>query len=129
MEGEASEGQGAGHNTGHSTGHVMGKSIGKGLGKGKFVGGKGPKRYRLGPILQDGKQIRKPTLRRLARRGGIKRISADYYDEIRGILVAKLTNVLTYALVYCKSAKRSTLFPSDVLFALKRINEPLYGFD
>ncbi|KAF5673572.1 histone h4 [Fusarium heterosporum] len=32
----------------------------------------------------------KPAIRRLARRGGVKRISAGIYDEIRGALRARL---------------------------------------
>jgi hypothetical protein len=31
--------------------------------------------------------------RRLARRGGVKRISANIYDEIRGVIKSRLTEV------------------------------------
>ena len=49
---------------------------GKGLGKG------GAKRHRK--ILRDNIQgITKPAIRRLARRGGVKRISASQYPESR----------------------------------------------
>ncbi|KAA8565880.1 hypothetical protein EYC84_009694 [Monilinia fructicola] len=52
---------------------------GKGLGKG------GAKRHRK--ILRDNIQgITKPAIRRLARRGGVKRISAMIYEETRGVL-------------------------------------------
>jgi histone H4 len=49
---------------------------GKGLGKG------GAKRHRK--ILRDNIQgITKPAIRRLARRGGVKRISASKYSQAR----------------------------------------------
>ena len=59
---------------------------GKGLGKG------GAKRHRK--ILRDNIQgITKPAIRRLARRGGVKRISAMIYEETRGVLKTFLENV------------------------------------
>uniref|UniRef100_A0A0D3F8Z9 Histone H4 n=1 Tax=Oryza barthii TaxID=65489 RepID=A0A0D3F8Z9_9ORYZ len=52
---------------------------GKGLGKG------GAKRHRK--VLRDNIQgITKPAIRRLARRGGVKRISGLIYEETRGAL-------------------------------------------
>ncbi|ONH70175.1 Histone H4 [Cyberlindnera fabianii] len=68
---------------------------GKGLGKG------GAKRHRK--ILRDNIQgITKPAIRRLARRGGVKRISALIYEE--------------------------TVTSLDVVYALKRQGRTLYGF-
>ena len=55
---------------------------GKGLGKG------GAKRHRK--VLRDNIQgITKPAIRRLARRGGVKRISGLIYEETRGVLKVK----------------------------------------
>ena len=52
---------------------------GKGLGKG---GAKGHRK-----IVRDNIQgITKPLIRRLARRGGVKRISGLIYEETRGVL-------------------------------------------
>ena len=60
---------------------------GKGLGKG------GAKRHRK--ILRDNIQgITKPAIRRLARRGGVKRISGLIYEETRGVLKVFLENVI-----------------------------------
>ena len=57
---------------------ILGKG-GKGLGKG------GAKRHRK--VLRDNIQgITKPAIRRLARRGGVKRISGLIYEETRGVL-------------------------------------------
>ena len=58
----------------------------QGLGKG------GAKRHRK--ILRDNIQgITKPAIRRLARRGGVKRISGLIYEETRGVLKIFLENV------------------------------------
>ncbi|KAA8564073.1 hypothetical protein EYC84_012062 [Monilinia fructicola] len=65
---------------------------GKGLGKG------GAKRHRK--ILRDNIQgITKPAIRRLARRGGVKRISAMIYEETRGVLKTFLEGVIRDAAV------------------------------
>jgi histone H4 len=45
-------------------------------------------------ILRDNIQgITKGSIRRLARRGGVKRISATIYDEVRSALKTRLTVV------------------------------------
>ena len=60
---------------------------GKGLGKG------GVKRHRK--VLRDNIQgITKPAIRRLARRGGVKRISGLIYEETRSVLKVFLENVI-----------------------------------
>ena len=75
---------------------------GKGLGKG------GAKRHRK--ILRDNIQgITKPAIRRLARRGGVKRISGLIYEETRGVLKVFLENVIRDAVTYTEHAKRKTV--------------------
>ena len=75
---------------------------GKGLGKG------GAKRHRK--VLRDNIQgITKPAIRRLARRGGVKRISGLIYEETRGVLKVFLENVIRDAITYTKHAKRKTV--------------------
>lgn len=65
---------------------------GKGLGKG------GAKRHRK--VLRDNIQgITKPAIRRLARRGGVKRISGLIYEETRGVLKVFLESVIRDAVV------------------------------
>ncbi|KAL9083389.1 MAG: hypothetical protein Q9165_008539 [Trypethelium subeluteriae] len=86
---------------------------GKGLGKG------GAKRHRK--ILRDNIQgITKPAIRRLARRGGVKRISAMIYEETRGVLKTFLEGVIRDAVTYTEHAKRKTVTSLDVVYALKR---------
>ena len=94
---------------------------GKGLGKG------GAKRHRK--VLRDNIQgITKPAIRRLARRGGVKRISGLIYEETRGVLKVFLENVIRDAVTYTEHAKRKTVTAMDVVYALKRQGKTLYGF-
>ena len=94
---------------------------GKGLGKG------GAKRHRK--VLRDNIQgITKPAIRRLARRGGVKRISGLIYEETRGVLKVFLENVIRDAVTYTEHAKRKTVTALDVVYALKRQGKTLYGF-
>ena len=110
----------------------------RGLGKG------GAKRHRK--ILRDNIQgITKPAIRRLARRGGVKRISAMIYEETRGVLKTFLegvraphsmsnvaatnsSQVIRDAVTYTEHAKRKTVTSLDVVYALKRQGRTLYGF-
>ncbi|CAL8339390.1 unnamed protein product [Arctogadus glacialis] len=85
---------------------------GKGLGKG------GAKRHRK--VHRDNIQgITKPAIRRLARRGGVKRISGLIYEETRGVLKVFLENVIRDAVTYTEHAKRKTVTAMDVVYALK----------
>ena len=94
---------------------------GKGLGKG------GAKRHRK--VLRDNIQgITKPAIRRLARRGGVKRISGLIYEETRGVLKVFLENVIRDAVTYTEHARRKTVTAMDVVYALKRQGKTLYGF-
>ena len=94
-----------------------GKGLGKGLGKGiKGLGKGGHKRYRR--ILRDNIHgITKPAIRRLARRGGVKRISGLIYEETRGVLKVFLENVIRDAVIYTEHAHRKTLTAMDVISA------------
>ena len=92
---------------------------GKGLGKGGAVSHRSlfntglhsnveKKRHRK--ILRDNIQgITKPAIRRLARRGGVKRISAMIYEETRGVLKSFLESVIRDAVTYTEHAKRKTV--------------------
>ena len=94
---------------------------GKGLGKG------GAKRHRK--VLRDNIQgITKPAIRRLARRGGVKRISGLIYEETRSVLKVFLENVIRDAVTYTEHARRKTVTAFDVVYALKRQGRTLYGF-
>ena len=92
-----------------------------GLGKG------GAKRHRK--VLRDNIQgISKPAIRRLARRGGVKRISGLIYEETRGVLKSFLKNLIRDTVMYTECAKRRTVTAMDVVHALKRQGKTIYGF-
>ena len=81
-------------------------------------------------MLRDNIQgITKPAIRRLARRGGVKRISGLIYEETRGVLKVFLENVIRDSVTYCEHARtRMTVTAMDVVYALKRQGRTLYGF-
>ena len=95
---------------------------GKGIGK---VGIKRNPRKASRPLIEG---ITKPAIRRLARRGGVKRISFDIYKEIRDVLSGFLRNVVRDAITYTEHARRKTVTAMDVVYALKRQGRTLYGF-
>ncbi|KAK7025815.1 histone-fold-containing protein [Favolaschia claudopus] len=85
---------------------------GRGKG-GRGLGIGGAKRHRK--VLRDTIQsITKPDIRRLARRGGVKRMF--------------LENVIRDSVMYTDHAKRKTVTALDVVYALKRSGRTLYGF-
>ena len=68
------------------------------------------------------------AIRRLARRGGVKRISELIYEETKSILKSYLEKVLKDAIIYTEHAKRKTVTSLDVIYALKRQGKSLYGY-
>jgi histone H4 len=103
---------------------VVRSSMGRGKG-GKGLGKGGCKRHRR--YLRDNIQgITKPAIRRLARRGGVKRLSGLVYDEVRGVLRVFLEETISDAVTYSDHARRKTVTAQDVLYALKRRGRQLY---
>ncbi|KAG5192022.1 hypothetical protein JKP88DRAFT_294430 [Tribonema minus] len=101
---------------------------GRGKG-GKNVGKDGANFKRHRKVLRDNIQgITKPAIRRLARRGGVKRISGLIYEETRGVLKMFLAGVIRDAVTYTEHARRRTVSSADVVNALKRRGCSLYGF-
>ncbi|KAJ7662595.1 histone H4 [Mycena polygramma] len=94
----------------------------------KSTGGKSncrwPRRQRRANIHG----ITKPALRRLARRGGVKRLSRTTYDDMRGALKIFLQGIIHDAVLYTEHGYRNTVTPLDVMYALKRSGRTLYGF-
>lgn len=106
------------------------KYQGKGKGKSPYYGkGKGkrrPVRHKQ-PLRDNIMGITKPAIRRLARRGGVKRISGLVYEEIRKCLKEFLTDVLRDSITYTEYLKRKTVTTDDIHHALKRQGRPMYG--
>ena len=85
------------------------------------------KRHRR--VFRDNIQgITKPAIRRLARRGGVKRLSGLIYDETRGVLKEFLEKIVRDAVQYTEHANRKTVSAMDVIYALKRHGRTMYGF-
>jgi len=72
--------------------------------------------------------ITNKSVRRLARRAGVKLLPGFNYEEIRDQLEFLLKNVIRDAIKYTEHAKRKTVTAMDVVYALKRQGKSLYGF-
>lgn len=100
---------------------------------GKVVSFKGPlpgtiRRHRR--VLRDGMDgITKASIRRLARRGGVKRISGMIYEESRAVLRSFLYRIIGPAVLYSQHAHRKTITARDIVHSLKREGSTLYGYD
>jgi histone H4 len=101
--------------------------VGQGKG-GKGMGKVGAKRHSRKSNKASIEGITKPAIRRLARRGGVKRISSFIYDDTRAVLKNFLENVVKDAVTYTEHARRKTVTAMDVVYALKRQGRTLYGF-
>ena len=74
------------------------------------------------------KKITKPSIRRIARRAGVKRLSQPMYVEARSLLDKFLETVLRGSIIYTLNGKRTTISAMDVVYSLKRSGRTLYGF-
>ncbi|KAG5356470.1 Histone H4.1 [Yarrowia sp. C11] len=107
-----------------------GKVVVKGSGRGKGAKGLGvvgPLRHRK--VLRDSiSGVTKPAIRRLARRGGVKRIGTEIYGIIREVTKETLTSYIGTGVVYTIHSKRQTMVTEDAVRAVKRHGRSLYGF-
>jgi histone H4 len=72
--------------------------------------------------------ITKPALKRLARRGGVKRISAQVYNVMRKAIQDFLDNVIFRGLVIAQHMKKKTITVDHMVRALKSSGHAIYGF-
>ncbi|KAK5103814.1 hypothetical protein LTS08_003236 [Lithohypha guttulata] len=72
--------------------------------------------------------INKPTIRRLARRGGIKRIQGDIYPTVREVVRDYLKRIIHKLVLLVEHARRKTVTTLDVVYALRALGSPIYGF-
>ena len=101
---------------------------GKGGKLGKVSGKAGAKRLTTKSLKATIMGVTKPAIRRLARRGGVKRISSFIYDDSRQVLKGFLEGIVRDAVTYTEHARRKTVTALDVVYALKRQGRTLYGF-
>lgn len=73
------------------------------------------------------KGITKPALRRLARRGGVTRLSGAVYESARNAMKAFVESVIYYALQYNYCFKRKTVSIKDINMALRRRGYSVLG--
>jgi histone H4 len=90
--------------------------------------GASSKRVTKKVLKENTKGITKGSIRRLARRGGVKRISGLLYEEVRGVLSAFVEKVVHGATAYAEHAHRKTVTALDVVQSLKRDGKLLYGY-
>ena len=86
-------------------------------------GGKG--RIRLPKGIDE---ITKGGIRRLARRGGVKRVSNSIYEEVRQSMKKFVEHTLEDAVILTKHAKTKTITAGNVVYSLKKNGVNLYGF-
>ena len=72
--------------------------------------------------------ISKDSIRRCARRGGVKRISGLIYDEARRALLHFLQKVIWKAVHYTEHSRRKTVTALDVVYSLKSMGKTVYGY-
>jgi histone H4 len=86
-------------------------------------------RQKVRTVLRDSIQgITRPCICRLARRGGVKRVSGAMYEDTRSVLKLFLENVVRDVLIYIEHRRRFFISATDVVYALKRHGHTLYGF-
>ena len=73
-------------------------------------------------------EITRGALRRLARRGGVKRISSNSYQSVRDFCDNMVVKITKHSIVYAEAAKRKTVTAMDVVYALKKNGRTLYGY-
>jgi len=91
----------------------------KGLKSVAGSGRNGMKRLRY-KIYDGSSALNRPSLRRLARRAGVKRINAGVYDEAPAALKSWLSKMIRDACVYAEYSRRFTVTLNDILLSLKR---------
>ena len=72
--------------------------------------------------------VTKGSIRRLSRRGGVKRISGLLYEEVRTVLKGFVEQVVRDSVSYTECGKRKTVTALDVVHALKNRGRMLYGY-
>ncbi|KAM3505788.1 hypothetical protein MY11210_007827 [Beauveria gryllotalpidicola] len=101
---------------------VAGKTLGA---PGKTFGARRSRKISKDAILG----ITRPAIRRLARRGGVKRMSCTIYDETRKVIRDHLTQILKNCCIYVDYRNAKTVTVQDVLYSLRSMGKTLYGFD
>ena len=73
--------------------------------------------------------ITRGDIKRLARAGGVKRISGDCFDVIRDKIEGYVDDIMFKALVHVEYQKKRTVSASDVVRAMQESGTTAYGID
>lgn len=87
-----------------------------------------PKRFNKKQLRDNLQAITKGAVRRLARRGGVKRMSGAIYEEARQLLRQFVESTLRDTITYTEYGRRKTVVAMDVIMALKNKSITLYGY-
>lgn len=98
------------------------------MAKGKSSAAKGAGNKRIKKLVRGSTPVTRGAIRRLARRGGAKRLSSLIYDDVRGCLKGFVERVVRDATAYTEHAKRKTVTAGDVVNSLKKSGRMLYGY-
>ena len=79
--------------------------------------------------FQDPRNITQPAIRRLARRGGVKRVNALIYPEVRRLAGNWLEKVMGDLIHITEYSKRSTITTKEVIHVLRNYDIRLYTGD
>mmetsp|Transcript_73030 Transcript_73030/g.143194 ORF Transcript_73030/g.143194 Transcript_73030/m.143194 type:complete len:107 (-) Transcript_73030:98-418(-) len=79
-------------------------------------------------LRESSQDLTKAANNRLARRGGVQRISGSIAEETRGALQTFLKHALRDSTTYANHSLRKTVAAADMVHALKRQGRTIYGF-
>lgn len=79
-------------------------------------------------IKTNGNNASKGSVKKLARKGGIKRINSMIHESLNLKMRSFLEEIIKSSIAYMELARRKTLMPRDVVYALKKKGITLYGF-
>lgn len=91
-------------------------------------GGKGGPLRRFKKSEKGIHNVTKPDIRRLARRGGVKRINGLVYEETKAVLEGFMKDVVQAAVTYTEHRRAKTVTAADVVNALKSKGRTMYGW-
>ena len=89
---------------------------------------KKPTPKRASPAKATPKAFSSSAMRRIARRGGVKRLARLTYEEVRGVVHDFVKKLVTDAITYTEHRRAGTVVAMDVVHALKRQGRHLYGY-
>ena len=96
------------------------KPVSKGKKVKEVLKGKPSKTIRHRKVIRDSIQgITMPAIRRLSKRGGVKRNERAIYEEIRGVMKVYMENILSDSITLTEHARRKTVQKGDLAAALR----------